>query len=89
VAEVTAEQVRRVRAEGYRAGYNLAPVSPNPYAPPHVPVWKGPRTAAERAEAERAERGPRLLAAVWRRGYRDGLDAYAKQHDLPLPSDLL
>lgn len=89
MAEVTAEQVRRVREEGYRAGYALTPANPNPYAPEHVPEWQGPRTAAARTQAERAERSARILAGVWLRGHQDGRAAYARDNDLRLPSELI
>ncbi|MGH3863571.1 hypothetical protein [Actinokineospora sp.] len=77
MAAVTTEQVRAARAEGYAAGYALAPTMPNPYAPPHVPVWEGPRTPAERAAAYERDRRARLLAGVWRKAHTDGLAAYA------------
>lgn len=85
MAAVTAEQVRTARAEGYAAGYALAPTMPNPYAPPHIPVWEGPRTLAERATAYERDRRARLLAVVWREGHRDGLTAYGRDRATSAP----
>jgi hypothetical protein len=82
VAAVTAEQVRTARADGYAAGHSLAPPSPNPYAPEHVPVWRQPRTAAARAAADRQRAAARILARVWRVGYEAGLDAYGLERGL-------
>ena len=79
MAAITAEQVRAARDQGYAAGYGLAPPTPNPYTPAHVPEWLGPRTPAERAHRANAERGPLALARVWRRGYQDGQAAYARK----------
>jgi N-acyl-D-aspartate/D-glutamate deacylase len=89
VAAVTAEQVSLARDEGYRAGFALAPSSSNPYAAEHVPEWEGPRTAAERAAAERDEQRARILASVWLRGHREGRGAYAQGKGLQLPSELV
>lgn len=86
MAPVTADQVHLARAEGRSAGYGLAPPSPNPYAPPFVPVWLGPRTAAERAKVHHEQRPARILAAIWMAGYRDGQTAYAAEHGLQ-PAD--
>lgn len=85
MAPVTAEQVRAARAEGYAAGYALQPPMPNPYAPPHVPVWLGPRTPAERAAARQRDRPALILARVWRLGYQDGQAAYAADRGLAPP----
>jgi hypothetical protein len=82
MAPVTADQVQLARAEGHTAGYGHAPPSPNPYAPPFVPVWLGPRTAAERAKVHRAQRPARILAHVWMAGYRQGQAAYAAERGL-------
>lgn len=79
---MTAEQVRAARTAGYAAGRSLERRVPNPYAPPHVPEWKGPRTARQRETLAQAERGPRILAAVWQRAYSEGQSAYAREHGL-------
>ncbi|MET8846629.1 hypothetical protein [Amycolatopsis sp. NPDC004625] len=81
MAAITAEQVRAARDQGYAAGYGLAPPTPNPYTPAHEPEWRGPRTPAERARRETAERSPLVLARVWRLGYQDGQAAYARGRD--------
>jgi hypothetical protein len=83
---VTAEQVQAARAEGYAAGYTLAPSGPNPYAPVHVPVWRGPRTRAEQDAVEQQNRPALLLARVWRMAYQDGQAAYARERGLAPPS---
>lgn len=75
-----AGQVRAARAAGYAAGYALRPASPNPYAPTHVPAWRGPRTAAAVLQLAVGERRALLLALVWRAGYRAGLAAYGRDH---------
>ncbi|TCO64378.1 hypothetical protein EV192_101146 [Actinocrispum wychmicini] len=87
MASVTAEQVRAARAEGYAAGYALRPSRPNPYAPPHVPVWLDRRTTAEKAAGERHARSARILAGVWQRAHSDGLAAYARHRGLAPPSE--
>ncbi|WP_414936629.1 hypothetical protein [Amycolatopsis sp. cmx-11-51] len=87
MAAITAEQVRAARDQGYAAGYGLAPPTPNPYAPTHTPEWLGPRTPAERARRENAERGPLALACVWRQGYHNGQAAYAADRGLSSMSD--
>ncbi|MEV5720837.1 hypothetical protein AB0L41_43820 [Amycolatopsis mediterranei] len=79
MAAIAAEQVRAAREQGYAAGYGLAPPTPNPYTPAHVPEWLGPRTPAERAHRANVERGPLALARVWRQGYQDGQAAYARE----------
>lgn len=76
---MTREQVEQARAAGYQAGYTLASPSPNPYAPEHVPEWRQPRTARERAALAERQRGPRILARVWRLAYQSGLAAYRQQ----------
>jgi hypothetical protein len=83
---VTAEQVQTARAEGYTAGYTLAPSMPNPYAPPHIPVWQDRRTPPEKAADARKNRPALLLAQVWRRGYQDGQAVYARERGLAPPS---
>ncbi|GAB3437445.1 hypothetical protein [Actinophytocola sediminis] len=83
MAAVTAEQVRAARDAGYAAGRSLAPPSPNPLAPEHVPAWRQPRTAAGRAAAERDRAAARILARVWRVGYQTGQAAYARERGLP------
>ena len=86
MASVTAEQVRVARAEGYAAGYAITPSQPNPYAGPHVPVWRDRRTPAEKATDEPAERAARILARVWLVGHQNRLAAYARERGLALPS---
>jgi hypothetical protein len=81
---VTAEQVRAARSDGYAAGRRLAPSSPNPYAPEHVPAWRQPRTATARAAAERDRAAALILARVWRVGYEAGLDDYGRERGLSL-----
>ncbi|MGH3515997.1 MAG: hypothetical protein ACRDQ7_00960 [Haloechinothrix sp.] len=85
---LTAERVRAARTEGYGAGYRLERSRPNPYAPPQVPVWLGPRTAAERARKARRERPAIILARVWLVAHRRGLADYARERGLRMMSDL-
>ncbi len=87
MAPVTAEQVRAARTEGYAAGYRLRPSRPNPYAPPHVPIWQDRRTPAEKAADEQRNRPALILARVWQRAHTDGLAAYARDRGLaPMPA---
>jgi hypothetical protein len=79
---VTAEQVRAARAEGYAAGYAHQPSMPNPYAPPHVPIWQDRRTPAEKAADAQRNRPALILARVWQRAHTDGLAAYARERGL-------
>lgn len=86
MAAVTAAQVVEARQAGLAAGKSLQRRTRNPYAPKHVPVWKGPRTAAARAAQDRANAGRLILARVWQTAYADGQAAYAREHGL-LPPD--
>jgi hypothetical protein len=81
VAAITAEQVRAARDQGYAAGYGLAPPTPNPYTPEHVPEWLGPRTPVEHVYRDNTERGQLALARVWRQGYHEGQAAYARPRE--------
>lgn len=71
---LTVSEVRAAHDEGYRAGYERAPSSPNPYAPEHVPVWRPLPTG----EAEVRRRRAITLAQVWRVGYRRGAAQYGR-----------
>lgn len=66
--------VDQARDAGYRAGYELAPPTPNPYRV-HVPAWEMPRNQAGRAELERRQAAALPLARAWRDGYQQGLAA--------------
>lgn len=77
MAPVTRDQVAAARQAGLDAGRSLQRRTRNPYAPPHVPAWKGPRTAAARAAQRQANQGRLILAQVWQRAYADGQAAKA------------
>lgn len=64
-----------VRAEGVAAGYARRAPIPNPYAAPLMPWHQEGTAAPENRSPEQAR--------VWREGWREGMDRYAAERQLP------